>query len=405
MNDSILNLFEDFVLYEGHPALDGPHRSNRSRYCYANGSEIVLGSLDHRERLLSSEYDHICIFQAEEIHESDMEMLSTRLRRNTMGYHQLVCDLNPSHPAHWVRLRCLDGRMTMLTSVHQDNPLYYDHRLNEWTPEGVNYRAKLSGTTGVMRARYFLGEWVGMTGLVYPSWRREIHLIDQYVPQWTRRIVGIDPGYSNATAIVWACMDEDQRVIVYRLHYLSGRRFPTWVDEIMRCKSIDDAACPDIHWEFVIDSAGADQRAQLEHVGLPLGYCRKDIMAGIEIIQQRLDVQGDGLPRLFVMRDCLAHKPSQELRERHLPYDLVSEIEQYSWAEPKPGSNNKEDPQEFGDHSLDALRYLCQAAEAGISCRPNRIPNMTFDPFPRSAEYVRDFYSGRDATGLLEMYR
>jgi len=123
-------------------------------------------------------------------------------------------------------------------------------------------------------------------------------------------------------------------------------------------------------------------------------------------VQQRLEVQADDKPRLMVMKDSLAHDPDPQVRERHLPTDLATEFVRYQWAEPREGTNDKELPQDFGDHALDALRYLCMAAESpGSPCRPRRIRNVTYDLWAASSRHVADLYSDQHQLATKEFYR
>lgn len=395
MNESILPIWEDHVLPDGHPARLGPHRANRQVYGFANGSQVILGGLDHAERLLSMELDCCCCFQAEEIHESDYELLLSRLRHNAIGYRQAVLDLNPSHPGHWIKLRADDGRLLLLTSTHRDNPVLWDAKRGDWTPEGREYMARLQTLTGVQLARLYRGEWAGLSGLVYPAWRRDVHLIERRPVPWRRRLVGIDFGFSNPTAIVWAAVDEDERAIVYRQHYRPRTLVATWAKEILRCQAEDQrGVIGDIHWTFVADH-DAEGRAQLAEAGISTDPASKAVLTGVEAVQRRLDVQGDGRPRLMVMADSLAHPPDAELRARHLPVDLVSEVERYQWSEPKDGANEKEEPQKFGDHAMDALRYLVMAAEHGVTFTAPRIPARPWHEWNQrrqSSRQVQEFY-------------
>ncbi|MHC4611084.1 MAG: phage terminase large subunit, partial [Planctomycetota bacterium] len=139
MTESVLPIWEQHVLPDGHPVLVGPHRGNRQVYSFANGAQVILGSLDRSERLLSMELDAVVVFQAEEITESDFELLLSRLRHNAIGYRQAILDLNPTHPGHWIKLRCDEGKTTLLSSTHHDNPVLWDHKRNEWTPQGREY--------------------------------------------------------------------------------------------------------------------------------------------------------------------------------------------------------------------------------------------------------------------------
>jgi phage terminase large subunit len=115
--------------------------------------------MDKSTKIMSSEYDMIYVQEATELTEEDWESLTTRLRNGIMPYQQLMADCNPSHPQHWLKLRCDRGATLLLESRHEDNPSI--------TPA---YIAKLDALTGVMKLRLRYGRWAAAEGMVYESW-------------------------------------------------------------------------------------------------------------------------------------------------------------------------------------------------------------------------------------------
>ncbi|UQN04852.1 phage terminase large subunit [Deinococcus sp. QL22] len=103
LTDTTLVTFEDHV----HPACDteNQQRNVRRSYKYSNGSELVVGGMDKAIKIMSSEYDVICAFEATEFHEDDWESMTTRLRNGVMSYQQLLADCNPAAPTHWLNQR------------------------------------------------------------------------------------------------------------------------------------------------------------------------------------------------------------------------------------------------------------------------------------------------------------
>jgi PBSX family phage terminase large subunit len=197
MTESVLVTFENKVLWPGHPAVTGTaSRANRHSYTYPNGSEIICGGLDNPDRIMSTEYDVICVFEATETSEEAVEKLATRLRNNVLPYQQLICDCNPAAPGHWLNQRALRGQMVRLLSRHNDNPSV--------TPE---YLGTLKGLTGHRRARLYEGRWVAGEGTVYPEFDVERHVIRAFpIPDSWPWIVWWDPGYFHKTAIIWAAL-------------------------------------------------------------------------------------------------------------------------------------------------------------------------------------------------------
>ncbi len=108
--------------------------SGKGEWRYRNGSVIVTGGLDKVTKIMSSEYDVIYVQEATEISEDEWEHLTTRLRRTTTPYQQIMGCANPAGPNHWLKKRAEAGRLTLLSSAHEDNPLLYDQKNGKWTP-------------------------------------------------------------------------------------------------------------------------------------------------------------------------------------------------------------------------------------------------------------------------------
>jgi len=98
-----------------------------------------------------------------------------------------------------------------------------------------------------------------------------------------------------------------------------------------------------------------------EH-GIYTVAAQKAVSVGIQRVEERLKVAGDGKPRLFVFRDALVQK-DPALAEKRLPTCTAEEFGTYVWAEGVDGKPNKEEPTKLHDHGMDAMRYLCMHLE------------------------------------------
>ena len=75
-------------------------RNNRQHYDMPNNNVIVIGGMDKPSKIMSSDYDVICAFEATELNIEDYENLTTRLRNNKLAFQQIICDCNPGVPGH-----------------------------------------------------------------------------------------------------------------------------------------------------------------------------------------------------------------------------------------------------------------------------------------------------------------
>ena len=339
MTESVLVTFEAKVGQAEHEALRGAGRNFRQIYKYENGSEIVIGGLDKVEKIMSTEYDIICVFEATEITEDEWEKLQTRLRNHVIPYQQAIADCNPSGPAHWLNMRASTDLMTRLVSRHEDNPTV--------TPD---YIATLDRLTGVRYLRLRKGLWAAAEGLVYDNYDPAIHVVEPFdIPEDWRKIRVIDFGYTNPFVCQWWAIDHDGRMYLYREIYETKTLVE---DQAKRIVALSNGMTPEAN----IADHDAEDRATLDKYGIPTLPAYKAITVGIEAVQARLRDAGDGKPRLFVFQNCLVQR-DEKLVAAKKPYCTEQEWEGYVWPKEKDGRAIKEVPVAVDDHGLDALRY------------------------------------------------
>lgn len=330
-------------------------------YLFANGAEILVGGLDRPEKFLSTEFSRIYVDEATQISLTALETLITRLRGNSDTYRQIILACNPDHPKHWIKQRCDEGTMRMIHSLHRDNPLYVNAD-GTLTERGVDYMAKLEALTGVRRLRYRDGLWAAAEGLVYEGWSEPLHLIDPFtIPDSWTRWVTIDFGYTNPfVAQLWV-EDPDGRLYLVR-EWVRTRMLVEDHAKVIRDRLLAGHPRP----RAVITDHDAEDRATLEkHLGMSTQAAHKSVSDGIQALQSRLKVQGDGRARFYVFRDALLER-DPEMDAAALPIGLAEEVTGYPWAV-KPGNAGglKEEPVKENDHSMDAGRYMVAARDLG----------------------------------------
>ncbi len=320
MTQSVLVTFEEKVLPAGSHLSKGPQRWYRHSYRYPNGAEVVTGGLDNVERIMSSEYDIIVVFEATEITENDWEMLLTRLRNHVLPFQQQIADCNPSHPRHWLIERARQKKMTRLPSRHEDNP--------SLTSEYLEGLAQLSGHR---RSRLFEGVWAAAEGLVYPAWESAFR--DHFDPSAGRLTGGIDFGWTNPFAALGG---------VYFAAGGSAGTIYVWYERYRTKTLLRDhaAALPADHlWEA--DPSAPQQIAELRRAGHRVRPAANDIVIGINAINARIE---DGT--LLISRRCRA---------------LAAEMSAYQYG---PDGASEQPLDEF-NHACDALRYLVMGIDRG----------------------------------------
>lgn len=335
-------------------------------YRYSNGSVINVGGLDKPEKILSSEYDLVFCDEATELTITDWETIGTRLRNGQLSWQQQIAACNPAHPTHWIKQRAEAGGMTMLTSLHRDNPAYVNAD-GTLTPKGVDYMAKLDALTGVRKLRLRDGLWASAEGIIYDEWNDGVNVLNRFpIPDSWTRWWSVDFGFTNPFVLQCWAEDPDGRLYLYREIY----KTKTLVED--HARKILSIVAPGGQWKepkprAVICDHDAEDRATLErHLRMGTTAAKKGVSDGIQAVQARIRAAGDGKPRLFMLRDSLVEQ-DYELKGLRRPLSSHEEITGYVW-DVKDGKQPKEQPVKEDDHGMDAMRYM--VAERDLGGRP-----------------------------------
>lgn len=347
MTHSVMATFDRFV-----KRVDVHFHTTDQAYKYGNGSIIAVGGMDNAMKVLSSEWDIIYWNEATEGTEDEWETLSTRLRGGVVPYQQQIADCNPDVANHWLNQRASTPKMTRIVTRHEDNPLYWDAATGRYTPEGERYvRGVLDKLSGVRLLRFRLGVWAAREGLVYDGFDRNVHVIQRHqLPELRAHYRSIDFGFSNAFVCQFWGLDYDGRLYLYQEVYYTQRTVKVHskrIHELTEGETIIDTIC----------DHDAEDRATLKENGIANVSAKKAIRPGIDAVIERLKVQGDGKPRLFIVEDALVES-DHKLRESGLPTSTLEEFGSYAWPESKQDRNDKEVPVDAYNHGMDALRYM-----------------------------------------------
>lgn len=336
---------------------------------YKGGSEMVVNGLDKPEKVKSTAFDMAYINEATECTVEDAEFVRSRLRNGKMPYQQLIMDVNPDAPTHWLNLRMNEGRTVRIVSRHIDNPRYWDAAANTWTAEGDYYvNTILEGLTGVRRMRLKDGLWVAAEGMIYQdAWNRQVNEVARFdIPRVWPRYLAIDFGFTNPFVCQWWAEDPDGRLFLYREIYMTRMLVEDASKEILKAMGyelkagrparIRDDAEP-LPRAIYADHDAEDRATAEKHLGMSIRAANKAVGMGIQAVTQRMRPAGDGRPRLFIMRDALYRRDAL-LAEAHKPTCTIEEIEGYVW-DMGGGRKKGEEPVKRDDHGCDAMRYIC----------------------------------------------
>lgn len=329
------------------------HVSSKHRFVYPNGSILAYGGMaddEQKEQIRSigqdGGVDVVWLEEANRFTEDDFNEVLARLRGRAASWRQVMLTTNPDAPTHWIKQRLIDGG---------EAAVYYSAAGdNSHNPD--SYRETLQKLTGVAKARLVDGAWVQAEGIVYEEYDAAIHYVDWFEPpkEW-KRIRAIDFGYTNPFVCQWWAIDGDDRMYLYREIYRTQR---TVADHAKLIKELSHGET----YAATICDHDAEDRATLMQAGIPNAPADKRISVGIQHIQERLRIAGDGKARLFVMRNALAER-DETLVEAKRPWCTVQEFSTYVWPKGQDGKPNREVPVDLDNHGMDAMRYAVMAVD------------------------------------------
>jgi hypothetical protein len=325
---------------------------------YPNGSRLWLAGLDNPGKALSSERDFVYVNQCEELTLTDWGVLCSRAtgRASNSPYPQVMGDCNPGAPTHWIRTRSQEGRLVLLESRHEDNPTLWDG--SNWTDQGRLTLAALDALPGVLRDRLRFGRWVAAEGTVY-AWDARLHLIDPFpIPSTWRRLRSWDFGYVNPTCVQWWAVDGDGRLFMYREIYRTQRTVAEHASQVVALSRGESI-------ETTVADHDAEDRATLLGCGIATIPAMKEVSIGIQAVESRLALAGDGRPRLFLFRSALIER-DEALAAARKPVCTADEFDVYAWPKGSDGRPVKEAPVKVNDHGMDALRYVVRHVDGTV---------------------------------------
>lgn len=323
------------------------HHVTEQRIILHGAGQIIYfgfgdGDDESRTKIGSLQLSGCGVDQAEELSAAEWIMLRGRIRLKVPGLSgQLYAACNPASPSHHLALRFgLDGEHEAAAGCSVIRTRSAD---NSFLPE--EYLADLNTFTGLARARYVEGRWVGSEGLVYDRWDRT-RMVRHRDGPWKRLVIGQDEGYTHPACMLLVGQDDSGALHVADEWYQVRQLETAVVAQAARWR---DRYAPEA---FVVDPSAAKLAAAMRAAGLPVIEADNDVFGGIQEVQRHLCDP----PRLTVEPHCV---------------NTIREFETYEWMP------DKDKPRKDYDHAMDALRYAAmRLRRAGpvLKSKPIRNP-------------------------------
>lgn len=333
-------------------------KPSMQQYQYPNGSILAVGGMDRPSKIMSSEWDVIYAQECTELSEEEWEACTIRLRNGKMPYQQLLGDCNPDAPTHWLRQRAISGKVMMIESRHEDNPLLFDES-GVVTPEGARYLGTLDALSGVRLARYRYGVWAAAEGTVYEGcYDRAKNVIKRFpIPDSWPRYMSLDFGYTHPFVAKWYAEDEDGRYYCYREIYMTKRLVEEHARQVKALSRWGEKGGDPLPRAIYADHDAEGREVFSKYTGLYTTPAHKAVSEGIQAMAARLRPAGDGKPRLMYFEDCLVERDMELVNKKH-PTCTVEEFDSYVW-DMRQGLKKGDQPVKEYDHGMDSCRYLC----------------------------------------------
>ncbi|WP_053207972.1 terminase large subunit domain-containing protein [Jiangella muralis] len=360
------------------------------RWTFRNGSTIELAHLSRENDVLKyqgAEYQFIAFDELTQFTESQYRYLLSRLRAGgdvrdrmaALGLRPRVMSAaNPGGPGHhWVKARWIDpaspGQVWRPVATLEDpqpgTRAFIPARVTDNPHIDGSYVNRLNGLDEMLRRALRDGDWDVLEGARFSRWRRDIHVIEPHeLPitfGGTVRAIGVDYGLDAPFAALWGARLGDGLVVVYRELYEAGLTPRKQAAAIADAETADERARPvplaldPSTWARNPHAAGKAVAPVVDPDAPPIGSiahsytskfgthvvkARNDRRAGVALVDDKLIVRPDGLPRLLVYSTCV---------------NLIRTL-------PALGRSTR-DPEDVDtkaeDHAYDALRYLLMELE------------------------------------------
>ena len=346
------------------------YNKNEGWYLLANGTKVGYCSADHPSSLEGRNVRALWCDEASLVKADAWRVMSGRLRVRSVKTQGIVTSTPLA--GTWLQREFDSGKpgRAFIRATSFDNP-YNDP---DWA------QSQLSALSDDDARAYVYGEWVSRTGLVYPEWRRDLHLID-YAPRRDLPVfVGVDFGYRWASAVM-AQVQTDGRIVIFDEDLPEHTSTEAWAWRLAaKLKGYQVGA-------FYVDPAGAEFSSLAQMTGfneveaferglaacglgsVPVDYVdpknrmQRSVISGVEQVRGLL-LSARGVTRLQVARSlCDKHE--------HDERGVVRGFDTWSWR------RDKQQPQRgelagHVQHTMDATRYLLRHVVESETRRPAR---------------------------------
>lgn len=263
---------------------------------------------------------------------ANKEVFDEILKRCSGFGARIICDTNPDHPKHWLKVNYID-KADGEKIISNHFTIFDNTFLNK------RYINNLIATTpsGMFTERGIYGRWVIGEGAVYRDFEESMY-VEEFPDNITKIYAGVDWGYEHFGSIVVIGETSDGSVYLLEEHAHQYKEIDFWVD---LAKNIKERYGNITFWA---DSARPEHVARFQREQLITFNANKAVLSGIEEVAKLMKAG-----RFFVISDKVSK--------------FKDEVYQYIWNE-RTGEPVKEN-----DDVLDAVRYAIYSQHTGLGSK------------------------------------
>ena len=344
---------------------------------FENGAEILYGGLDDSSKYQGFEADVIFINEVTTLKKPDefSNLLAPtaggrggNLRgKDGRKRSLIITDCNPEENEHWyydLYLDTGDPSIKTYSFVHEDNPIYYDHKIDEKTELYDEMLEDLlrAYPPGHLRDRMVYGIRAAAQGAVFRI-IDDVHLVDEFPENYDRwdKYRMMDFGMDDPTTCLWLGHDRGRTNDIF-VHREIARTHANIIDFGHEVKNITALSNEQIKVTIIDNDENRFQLLQRE-CGIQCQMARKgpgSIQDGIQLIQHGLYNAEIGKPGALRIYKNLLYSGITDPEYRGKK-DLIGELKGMRFDPDRPG-----EVIDGNDHRVDPLRYWFLWFHAGL---------------------------------------
>lgn len=215
--------------YGNARALNASWNASRYELRFTNGSVLTFAhakNYDEASALLSAEINLLLIDERTTMPPDVVDLLYTRVRSGVAGVPCLGVRsaTNPGQIGHTAVLRgyieATNWGEQEIVDKNGRRRIFIQAKAADTPQLGAEYMRNLAGLGEKLVKAYLEGDWNVFAGQMFGELSRDRHVVAPMpLPTTWKRYIGVDWGFTKPWAVIWAAVDEDGRVWLYREIY------------------------------------------------------------------------------------------------------------------------------------------------------------------------------------------